>query len=231
MPNQIVIFGLAIVLIVIVLVLAHLAAKKRREELEAFARSMGFTFAPDDDEAALVHAQYDGFEPFGRGRGQTSYNLITGARKDLRFEMFDYKYTTGSGKNKRTHRCGIVAAHVPVWFKKLRLRPEGFFDKMAAFAGFDDINFESHEFSARYHVACDDRQYAYQLIHPQAIEFLLRCPALHWQFNGPVVVIHKRGRFKPDELRHVVEAVEGFVKLVPAFVREDQAHLGAPGLG
>ena len=219
--NQLWFFVIFAAVLIAIAIWSAVAAAKRRAALGEVARQLGFEFDRDSLDGDSIAHRYPSFDPFGRGRARRASNVLRGRRGELEFELFDYRFTTGSGKNKRTHRYGIAAAHVPVRFRSLRIGPEGIFDKLASFAGFDDINFESHEFSARYHVSCDDRQFAYQIIHPQAIEHLLRCPPLNWQMNGDVIVIHRSGAFKSDEIPRVVESVEGFVRMVPGFVRSD----------
>ncbi len=226
MMNQLWVFAIFAAVLLGIAAFSIVASAKRRKALEELARRLGFSFESDSFDGDTAAAQYHGFDPFGRGRARRASNLLRGRRGDVEFELFDYRFTTGSGKNKKMHRYGIIAARVPMHFTKLRIRPEGVFDKLVAFAGFDDINFESHEFSARYHVACDDRQFAYQLIHPQAIEHLLRCPPLHWQLSGGVIVLHRSGAFKPEDMPRAMEAVEGFMKTIPPFVREDHARRG-----
>ena len=225
--NQLWIFAIFIAVVIGVIAFSMVAAAKRRKALAELAQRIGFTFEADAYDGDAAAERYDGFDPFGRGRARRASNVLRGRRGDAEFELFDYRFTTGSGKNKKTHRYGIVAAHVPMHFTNLRIRPEGIFDKIVSRAGFDDINFESHEFSARYHVACDDRQFAYQLIHAQAIEHLLRCPPLHWQLRGGVIVLRRTGAFKPEDMRRAIESVEGFMKTIPPFVREDRARGGA----
>ena len=60
-----------------------------------------------------------------------------------------------------------------VQFPHLFLRTEGLLDRIAGFIGFDDIDFESEEFSKRYFCKSDDRQFAYAVIHPQMMEWLM----------------------------------------------------------
>lgn len=221
--NQLWFFIIFIVVLLAVAIWSVVAASKRRQALAEVAGGLGFDFDPDAHDGDSIAYRYSTFDPFDRGRARRASNVMRGRRGELEFELFDYRFTTGSGKNKKTHRYGIAAAHGPVRFRSLQIRPEGLFDKLASFAGFDDINFESHEFSARYHVSCDDRQFAYQVIHPQAIEHLLGCPPLHWQMRGEVVVTHRSGAFKPEEIGRVVESVEGFLRTIPPFVRNDMA--------
>lgn len=197
---------------------SYLAAKKRREMLRQFAFENGleFTASPGD-----VHRKYQIFDPLDAGHSRSSQNLIHGRRGELDWEMFDYRYVTGSGKNRTTHRYGIAAARIPLALPPLTIRPENFLDRIAAAVGFDDIDFESDEFSRAYHVKCSNRKLAYDIIHPQMIEFLMGITRIEWQFAGNMVLLHRSGKYEPDELIHVMNLVGAFMERVPEFVRQD----------
>jgi hypothetical protein len=93
--------------------------------------------------------------------------------------MGDYHYVTTSrdkdGKTTtHTHHFSYLLVHLP--FQQtpgLFIRPEGFFDKIKRAMGFDDIDFESAEFSKRFYVTSTDKRFAYDVIHPAMMEFLL----------------------------------------------------------
>ncbi len=203
-----------------IIVLSVLSAKKRREELGAWAASQGWEFrehVPDDLLAALAD-----FEPFGKGRGRRASNYVTGRRGEVVWELFDYRFETGSGKNRRTHHYGVVAARLPALsFPRLVIRPEGVADRVASVLGFDDLNFESEAFSTRYHVTSDDRRRAYDIIHPQMIEYLLSLEPDRWELGGPRVVRTRAGRYPATQLPRVIDAIEAFVAHLPAYVRDD----------
>ena len=55
----------------------------------------------------------------------------------------------------------------------LFIRREGIFDSVKRAFGFDDIDFESAEFSKRFFVKSSDKRFAYDVIHPKMMEFLL----------------------------------------------------------
>ncbi len=58
-------------------------------------------------------------------------------------------------------------------FKNLLIRPEDLSDKIASTVGFQDIDFESKEFNKRFRIQASDKKIAYDIIHPQMIEFIL----------------------------------------------------------
>ena len=209
---------------VVVMIAGFYQAKKRREALTRVAAELGLQFSPDAGPGLYHQYAAGDFDPFGQGSSRRAYNLVFGQRGDAYWEIFDYRYTTGSGKNRRTHHYGILAAKVPIGFPPTRIRPEGVFDKLKGFMGFEDINFESEAFSRRYHVYCADRQKAYDLIHPQMIEFLMSIPAIDWQLHGPVVLIARAGTYGPAEIPRVLGAVEQFLALIPQYLRQDLAR-------
>ena len=221
--------GWAIILVFVAVAVASVVigsvqAQRRRKELEAFARRVNFSFIPD--AADSVADRFEGFTPFGQGRSRRVSNLLEGERAGVRWEMFDYRYTTGSGKNRRTHHYGVAAAHVPLAFPRTTIRPEGMFDRIASLAGFDDINFESEAFSRRYHVKGEDRRRVYDLIHPGMMEYLMSLPAMQWQLGPGLVLIARGGRYDAPELERVMGAVEGFLGHIPDYARAELS--GAP---
>lgn len=212
--------GLAVALVAIIW--SFIAAAKRRQELSAFALLNGFSFDADPGD---IHDRYEGFTPFDRGHNRASSNRVHGRRGEIDWEMFDYKYVTGSGKNRQTHRHGIIVAQINLALPRVRIRPEGIFDKLASVVGFDDIDFESEEFSKRYYVSASDRKFAYDLIHPKMMEYLLVAPACDWQFGGRVIMMTRSGRYGADQLLGVMNTIEGFVGLIPQYVRQDRGQV------
>lgn len=222
--SPLVFFGAFVVLAVLIAILSGMQAARRREALRKAAGELGLGFHADVGHS--VHERYEahGFSPFGQGSSRKTFNLLFGQRNGVYWELFDYRYTTGSGKNRTTHRRGIVAAQVPLEFPSLRMRPEGLFDKVKGFLGFDDIDFESEQFSSRYHVSCDDRKRAYDIIHPQVIEFLMAQPNRHWQLRGRFLVMEHTSPLAPSALAEEMQRIEQFLALLPGYVRDDLAR-------
>ena len=210
---------IAVLLVGGVAVAAAVFEQRRRKELEAFAGRVGMSFTPGD--AGHVYSRLEDFTPFGQGSSRRASNLLRGRRGEVDWEFFDYRYTTGSGKNRRTHRYGIAVANVGLVFPRMTIRPEGMFDKIASLAGFDDLNFESEAFSRRYHVKGEDRRRVYELIHPRMMEYLLGVPPTHWQFGPGVILLIRGGHYNPAQIEHAIAVVEGFLARVPSFVRDD----------
>ena len=78
-------------------------------------------------------------------------------------------------------------------------------DKIAGALGFHDINFESSEFSRKFHIKCADKKFAYDVIHPRMMEFLLAAaqrgdiePVMI--YGGCCLMTDGRTTWKADEL-------------------------------
>src|SRR5687768_15833076 len=87
--------------------LTHIAEKKRTEAWRVAAAELGFEFKASGGNSIL--SRYPGFHLFSQGRNHTVKNLLLGKTTDLDVAIFDYSYTTGSGKNRRTWHQTVVA--------------------------------------------------------------------------------------------------------------------------
>jgi hypothetical protein len=195
-------------------------ASRRKNELLAWAAANGFNFSPDDDSE--FDYKFPNFNCLRRGSGRYAKNVITGSVEGRTFFALDYHYTTGSGKSTQHHSFSAVIVQNPIWCKPLLIRPENFFDKLCEFVGFDDINFESAEFSRNFFVKSPDKKWAYDIIHPQAMDFLLKSPLFSIQLDTLYTIAWKDSKFKIDDFENALNIVHGLFQRVPGYVLELQ---------
>lgn len=176
----ILLFFVAAVVIGVIAYNVHLQQKRRREELSGLAEHLRWRFIPDRDGSH--DEQYAHFEIFRRGHSRYAYNTLIGQMEiggrmyAVKMGDFRYRVTSGSGKNRRTRTyCfSYVILHIPLQeLPPLLIRPEGVFDKLAGALGFGDIGFESAEFNRRFFVNSSDKRFAYDMLHPQMMQFLM----------------------------------------------------------
>lgn len=156
------------------------AEQQRRKELSILAMQLGFSFNPHHDRQH--DDEYAHFEIFRKGHSRSAYNTMRGTvevdgnRYRVKMGDFTYKVTSGSGKSRSTttYNFSYLILHLSFLdVPSLLIRPEGLFDKLAGAFGFEDIDFESVEFSKRFHVKSSDKRFAYDVITPQMMEFLM----------------------------------------------------------
>src|SRR5262249_27072956 len=109
---------------------------------------LGFDFAPKDDRGLLD--SHKSFHLFSQGHAKKISNILRGASGDLAVMIFDYTYTTGSGKSSSTWRQTAIGFRVTApTLPAFSLRPESFFDRLGKLFGYQDINFEEHPIFSR----------------------------------------------------------------------------------
>ena len=218
------VFVLIAVVIVVAIIYGFHAAAQRRKKLSAWAMNNGLSFDSSKDRG--MDDRFGEFKCLRRGSSRHAFNIMEGDWAGLPMTAFDYHYETGSGKNRSTHRFSAVILASPIPLKPLYIRREGFFDKLTEFFGFDDIDFESAEFSRRFYVKSPDRRWAYDVIHQRMMEYLLSGPDFAVQFDRGHVIAWRSGMFQPADFAAAAEFVRGIFERLPEYLirrQRDQA--------
>jgi len=214
------VIGLFIILFVALVIYAFYAAAQRRKALGAWARRRGLRFDSSKDDGMA-----DGFPEFGclhEGSDRYAYNVSRGEWNGRPMTAFDYHYETGSGDDKSSHHFSAVILGSPIPLKPLHIRREHFFDKITEFFGFDDIDFESAEFSRRFHVKSTDKRWAYDVIHQGMMEHLMSAPEFSIQFGVMYVIAWRSATFKPKDFEAAAELIRGMFARLPSYLVSQQ---------
>ena len=214
--------------VVLVIVLAVFGAKqaaKRRKELTLWAQARGLRF--DESKDGSYDNHHPNFEALRSGSNRYAYNVISGQIDGRAVECFDYHYETQSRNkdgNTTTHHhhfsAAIVALDLP--FTPLFIRPEGFFDKVKAFFGVEDIDFELDAFSRAFYVKCKDKRFAYDVIQPETMELLLASPRFTMDFERTHVLLYTGKIFEPLQFDAAVTLVGKMLANMPDYVHEER---------
>jgi hypothetical protein len=225
--------GAAIVFLIVKAAQAY--AERERQRIAALARwgaTNGFQFSPNDPWN--LDARYNGVAEIGRGHDRYGYETLT--RTDpVPAALFGYHYRTWETRtvtrNNRTYTERYEQDHWKRYlivelggsFPQLFLRQEGLFDRIAGFVGFDDIDFESEEFSKRYFCKSEDRQFAYAVIHPQMMEWMLTRRFEGELRQGLLVMDISSAGHTAQSCQDAWANAAGFVNRIPPFVWQDYA--------
>jgi hypothetical protein len=196
---------------------------KRKKDLMAWAAANGLSYTDSRDGG--FEDRYPNFSCLRQGSNRYAHNIMRGQWQGRDIEAFDYHYETHSTNSKghrQTHHhhfsCVVLTSDVPL--KPLMIRPEGFFDKITEFVGFDDIDFESAEFSRKFFVKAPDRRWAFDVIHTRMMEFLLAHPGNYIEFDTNCVLAWRKRRFSPVEYTAAADLINGMYERFPDYLLE-----------
>ena len=214
------IYAIIFSVIVAAAIYGILASRKRRLELAQWALKNELTFSNERDRHFGL--RYSAFDCLNRGDSRYAYNVMKGAIAGRVFTGCDYHYATGSGKHRHHYNFSLVIVKSPILLEKLFIRPENIFDKFTELVGFNDIDFESAEFSKKFYVKAPNKKWAYDIIHPRMMEYLLASPVFTIQFDFLSVIVYRDRLFSPAEFTSSVEFINGFFDLIPDYVIQNQ---------
>jgi hypothetical protein len=229
------IFLLIPVIIVLVIVAAYYSyvqQRKRREALALLADQLGWQFDPSSDYGH--DNTYGHFSMFRQGHSRRAYNSINGvleiegASWPIKMGDYEYKVTTSNGKTTTTHtyHFSYLILHTPfTTAPDLLIRREGIFDAMKSLFGFDDIDFESAEFSRRFCVKSSDKRFAYDVIHTGMMEFLMRegTPTIEFRYGQCLLTTGTR-TWPAEKFRAMIDWSRQFFELWPQHVVAQLEH-------
>jgi hypothetical protein len=103
-------------------------------------------------------------------------------------------------------------------FPELTIGPEGFFSKIAQAVGYDDIDFESHEFSRKFCVRSKDKKFAYDVCNAQMIEYLLTNPDLVIEIERDSLAVSFNRRLAPENIESNLNRLIAVRSLMPDYL-------------
>jgi hypothetical protein len=191
-PVEIFIFIVVAILVVATGIYSSIAAKKRREEMVVLAMRLGLGFNPGHD--TFIATRFGFMDRLGKGSNRYAYNILSGNYRDHEVLAFDYHYETHSTDSKgrrRTHHhhFSFFICNLPAEFPEVTIAREGIFSKIAQGFGYDDIDFESAEFSGKFCVRSKDKKFAYDVCNAQMIEYLLANPDLNIEIEDTALAL------------------------------------------
>jgi hypothetical protein len=206
-------------------VLAYRARQAKIRALTEWAHRHGCQYRNIKDRS--VDDRYPEFGCFHHGHSRYASDPIEGEWNGRQIKLGTYHYTTGSGRNQSHHSFTYFVLRGDMPLQPLTIRPENVLDKLAGAFGFDDIDFESAEFSKRFLVKAKDRKWAYDVLHARAMEHLLDHRRSAIEFSGYDAMIQMNGRtLKLEEYEATIGVLEQLLDMLPAYVVEQQKGRG-----
>lgn len=212
-----------IAVIVVVAVLSYLSAQKRRQALMDLAARLGLRFDPQKDRG--LAERYSFLNKLRNGSNRYAFNTLSGAYQSQDVTAFDYHYETHSTDSKghrqtHHHYFSCFLLHLPRSFPELVIGREGFLSKIAQAFGYDDIDFESHEFSRTFCVRSPDKKFAYDVCNARMIEYLLANDDLTIEIDQDVLALTFDSRLNLDRVESNLNRLVMLRSLLPDYLFE-----------
>jgi len=218
---QVLIIAGFIALIVVFAIFGQIAAKKRREAMLSMAARLGLRFDPGKDRD--IARQYRFLDKLRVGDNRYAFNILSGKYQSHDVMAFDYHYETHSTDSKghrqtHHHYFSFFILHMAVSFPELVIAREGFFSKVAQAFGYDDIDFESHEFSRKFCVRSGDKKFAYDVCNARMIEYLLANDDLMIEIESQALAVSFNSRLSPEQIERNLIRLIAVRSLMPDYL-------------
>jgi hypothetical protein len=197
-----VVFILFAAVIVVFAIYGSIQARKRREGLALLAARLNLNFSEVGDRG--IAARYAFLDKLAQGGNRYAANVLWGTYRQNPVLAFDYHYETHStdanGHSTTEHHwLSFFILELPAMFPELTIRREGLLTRIAVAFGYQDIKFESAEFSRAFCVRSDDKKFAYDVCHVQMMEYLLANRDLSIEIERNVLALAFDGRLSPEQ--------------------------------
>lgn len=215
------IFALFAAVVIAAAVWGAIAARKRREALGALARRLGLRFDPQPDYH--LARRFGFLDKLAQGSNRYAFNVLSGEYQQHPVWAFDYHFETHSTDSKgrrRTHHhyLSFFVLTLPRQFPEVRIVREGLLSKIAQAFGYDDIDFESAEFSRTFCVRSPDKRFAYDVCHPRMMEYLLANRDLNLEIDADALALAFDRQLAVPEIEANLDRLVAIRRLLPDYL-------------
>ena len=173
--------------------------KVRTEKLTKIFQELGFPFQAAVDPVLLE--RLSGFPLMNIGRGKQLTNVISVEGPNADIAVFDYRYVTGGGDDRRVRKQTVMSVEsTSLVHPVFNLRPEGFWSKVGAVFGGQDIDFIEHpEFSEKYVLKGESEEEVRIYMDTMLLDFFAAQDKICCEAReGTILYYHRYKRVEPD---------------------------------
>jgi hypothetical protein len=206
------------------MIYGYLQEKRRKEEMQAIADLLGYSYSEGPNSSLPVSLSH--FHLFSQGRSRRARHIMVKKVDDVTVTVFDYEYTTSSGKNSSKHKQTVALFESPRFqFPSFSLRPRRFWDDIADKLGRQSIVIEGHPaFADAYLLQGQHVARIRALFSAPVVSFYSRSMGLSAEGMGRQLV-HYRQREKVDA-QHIDRFVREGQKALELLVEEEDPLAG-----
>ena len=221
-----VIFVAVVVLILIGAIFNAIAQRKRREGLFELAARLNLDFEMAEDRG--IPGRFGFLKQLAQGDNRYATNVLSGTYQQNNVLVFDYHYETHSTDSKghrqtEDHWFSFFILTMPAVFPDLTIRRENFFTRVAEAFGYQDINFESAEFSRAFNVRSPDKKFAYDVCNAKMIEYLLANRDLSIEIENEVIALAFDTRLSVEQIEFNLQRLVEIRSRLPEYLFTQRA--------
>ena len=214
-------FAVLVVGIILVgVIYTFIAERKRRAALFELAQRLNLDFDAGEDDG--IPGQFGFLKQLNQGDNRYATNVISGTYRQNKVLAFDYHYETytndKNGRQTHHHWFSFFILTVPVLFPDLTIRCENFFTKVAEVFGYQDIKFESAEFSKTFCVRSPDKKFAYDVCNAPMMEYLLANRDLSVELENEVIALAFNSRLAAEEFERNLQRLAEIRARLPDYL-------------
>lgn len=216
-------FGAVVAIIIVGAVYSYIAQQKRREGMFALAVRLGLDFRPDPDYS--LAGAYGFLNKLAQGDNRYAYNVLSGVYQGNKVLAFDYHYQVTTQDKEGSHtthyRFSFFILSMSRLFPDLTIRRETFLTRIGEMFGYQDIKFESAEFSKTFCVRCVDKKLAYDICNPKMMEYLLANRDLSVEIENQVIALAFDSCLSFDQVEFNLNRLAQIRSLLPEYLFAD----------
>lgn len=204
------------------LVMAWMRAGRRRDSALAAAKSLGLQYT-QGDPLDLVHLPH---RLFRKGDRRKIVTTLHGTKDGVPIALCDYVYTEVSRDAQghtqhRDYRFSLCAVKLQWRLPWIEITPESLGRRFLNVLGVgNDVQFESDEFNRAFTVLSDDRDFAFTLVDPPMIQWLLANGGdCHIEIEGTDLILAIK-EIPWEQMSGFADAAMGFRSRISPLVAE-----------
>jgi hypothetical protein len=193
----------------------YIRMQKRSQPRMVLAKKLGLRF--DLDKDMHLADRYRFLDKLRTGGYWFAFNRFWGNYRGCEVTIFDYHYEMRDrGPSHDYYSCFIL--RLPRSVPRLTIAGEELSSKIAQAFGYDDIDFESHEFSRKFCVRSPDKKFAYDICNARMMEYLLANDDLTIEVDQDTVALTFNSRLDPPRIEPNLSRLVALRSLMPEYL-------------
>ena len=150
-----------------------------------------------------------------RGRGRHAFNILFGQYAGAESLVFDYKFNTGLGPEKKWHYCSFAVMHHGHMCPSLRIYPKSMIPALGQIVGYEEVFLDGHELSEHFVVYATDEQFARSFLVLPIVQYLQRHTELSLEVDPLWIAAGRQTHLSPEEIPYRLKQVEKLRRTLP----------------